>query len=267
MLRLLTIAGSDSGGGAGIQADLKTFAAHGAYGMSAITAVTAQNTVGVSGVERIPAAFVREQIDAVLDDLGADAVKVGMVADREIAETVADVLATRRSIPRVVDPVMVAASGDRLLDADAVAALRERLLPGATVATPNLPEAEILAGRTASGSAGREELVRRLGEFSPAVLLKGGHVEDDPMVDLLWDGSRVHRFVHRRHPSGGSHGTGCTLSSAIAVRLARGESLVDAVGGAIDWLQEAIVRAVPVGKGAYPVDHLWRTRTEGGGFA
>ena len=263
MLRLLTIAGSDSGGGAGIQADLKTFAAHGGYGMSAITAVTAQNTRGVRGVVALPPEFVRSQIDAVLEDIGADAIKVGMLANAGIVEAVVAALGKRRDIPLVVDPVMVAASGDELLDGDAVAAVRDRLLPLAHLATPNLPEAERLAGERASTLEGRARLARRLGDLVPAVLLKGGHADEDPMTDLLWDGRELHRFTHPRLRRRSTHGTGCTLSSAISARLGRGETLVAAVGGAIDWLHEAIARAEPQGGGAGPVDHFWRQR--GGG--
>jgi hydroxymethylpyrimidine/phosphomethylpyrimidine kinase len=261
--RLLTIAGSDSGGGAGIQADLKAFAAHGGYGMSAITAVTAQNTLGVKGVLALPPEFVERQIDAVVEDLGVDAIKVGMLADRPLVEAVAGrlaPLALDRSVPIVVDPVMVAASGDPLLEPDAVGALRARLLPLATLITPNLPEAEAIAGERAAGVAERERLARKLGEAGPAVLLKGGHADEDPLTDLLWDGRTIHRFTHPRLASRATHGTGCTLSAAIAARLGRGESLADAVGGAIDWLHQAIARAPELGHGSGPVDPLWRLR-------
>jgi len=271
--RLLTIAGSDSGGGAGIQADLKTFAAHGGFGMSALTAVTAQNTLGVHGVVALPPEFVELQIDAVLGDLGVDAVKVGMLADRSLVLAVAGRLAALRAaspvVPIVVDPVMVAASGDPLLADDAVGALRERLLPLATLITPNLPEAERLSGLpvgSARGVAAREELARKLGELAPAVLLKGGHADEDPLTDLLWDGGRIHAFRHARLATRATHGTGCTLSAAIAARLGRGEALVDAVSGAIAWLHEAIARARPLGGGSGPVDHLWKLR-EGSGCA
>ena len=264
--RLLTIAGSDSGGGAGIQADLKTFAAHGAYGMSALTAVTAQNTLGVLGVQALPAALVAAQIDAVFSDLGVDGVKIGMLADAELAATVADRLAVYAGPPVVLDPVMVAASGDPLLAEDAIAVIRQRLMPLATLVTPNLPEAERLAGERAESEEERERLARRLGGRGRAVLVKGGHASGEPMVDLLWDGERIHRFAHPRLATRAIHGTGCTLSSAIAARLARGDRLVAAVEGAIAYLHEAIRRAAPLGGGQGPVDHLWALRA-GQGFA
>ena len=282
--RLLSIAGSDSSGGAGIQADLKTFAAHGGYGMTAITAITAQNTLGVSAVQALPPALVAAQIDAVFADPGVDAVKIGMLAETGIIDAVAaclvaapaaaaspsSALRADRRPPRppvVLDPVMIAKSGNALLDADAVDHL-QRLFPLATLLTPNLPEAERLDGASAASTpAARERLVRRLGERCAAVLLKGGHAEGGEVVDLLWDGSRVHSFVHPRIASRSTHGTGCTLSSAIAARLGRGESLVEAVAGAIDWLHEAIVRAIPIGAGTGPVDPFWMQRRPDAGVA
>jgi hydroxymethylpyrimidine/phosphomethylpyrimidine kinase len=263
-LRLLTVAGSDSGGGAGIQADLKTFAAHGAYGMSAITALTAQNTLGVRGVLAVAPEFVGAQIDAVLEDLGADAVKTGMLADAGVVAVVAERLAAWRPPALVVDPVMVAASGDPLLEPDAVAVLADRLLPLATVATPNLPEGERLAGGATRDLADRRELTRELGRLARAVLLKGGHASPDPndsddrIVDLLWDGVRLHEFAHPRLATRADHGTGCSLSAALAVRLARGMPLVEACGGAIEWLAGALRHAAPLGRGRAPVDPLWR---------
>lgn len=260
--RLLSIAGSDSSGGAGIQADLKTFAAHGGYGMSAITAITAQNTLGVTAVLALSPEIVAAQIDAVFADPGVDAVKIGMLADSSIVAAVCGSLraaSSRARLPIVLDPVMIAKSGDSLLDEAAIDEL-ERLFPLATLITPNLPEAERLDGNEAPTPAARESLLRRLGERSAAVLLKGGHAGDDEVVDLLWDGARVHRFVHPRLTSRSTHGTGCTLSSAIAARLGRGEALAEAVSGAIDWLHEAIARAIPIGAGVGPVDHFWRQR-------
>jgi hydroxymethylpyrimidine/phosphomethylpyrimidine kinase len=260
--RLLTIAGSDSGGGAGIQADLKAFAAHGGYGMSVVTAVTAQNTLGVAAVGAIAPELVGLQFDAVLDDIGADAIKVGMLAGEAIVAVVAERLAARAGgIPVVVDPVMIAASGDPLLEEGAIAALRDRLLPLATLITPNLPEAERLGGGRAASLGEREDLARALGRLSRAVLLKGGHADEDPMTDLLWDGERMHAFRHPRLATRATHGTGCTLSAAIAARLGRGEPLVTAAGGAIEWLHEAIARARPIGGGAGPVDPFWKLRT------
>ena len=279
--RLLSIAGSDSSGGAGIQADLKTFAAHGGYGMTAITAITAQNTLGVTAVQALPGSMVAAQIDAVFADPGVDAVKIGMLADGDIIAAVADRLrAANASAPLaiVLDPVMIAKSGDALLDAAAIDQL-QRLFPLATLLTPNLPEAERL-DRPADTAAPqtttleeRERLLRRLGERCAAVLLKGGHAEGEEVVDLLWDGARIHHFVHPRLASRSTHGTGCSLSSAIAARLGRGEELVVAVAGAIDWLHEAIARAIPIGAGVGPVDHFWMQRrgssaaAAGGGFA
>ena len=260
--RLLTVAGSDSSGGAGIQADLKTFSAHGGYGMTAITAITAQNTLGVSAVLALPPELVAAQVDAVFADPGVDAVKIGMLANDGIIAAVAASLqaaTARGGVPIVLDPVMIAKSGDALLDREAIDQLG-RLFPLATLLTPNLPEAERIDGNAAPTPAARELLLRRLGERCAAVLLKGGHAAEEEVVDLLWDGSRVQRFAHPRIVSRSTHGTGCSLSSAIAARLGRGESLADAVSGAIDWLHEAIARAIPLGAGVGPVDHFWRQR-------
>lgn len=259
--RLLTIAGSDSGGGAGIQADLKTFAAYGAYGMSAITALTAQNTRGVRAVQEASPDFVAAQIDAVFEDIGADAVKIGMLSSAQIVRTVADRLRwwlERNPAPVVLDPVMIAKSGHALLRDDAVEAVIEDLVPLSTLVTPNLPELERLAGGLAVAS--EEERLRvaaGLAERGPAILAKGGHAEGGEVVDLLVeaDGS-VHRFRHPRLDTSSTHGTGCTLSSAIAARLGRGEDLATAVGGAIDWLHAAMKAAYPLGSGHGPVDHL-----------
>ncbi len=260
--RLLTIAGSDSSGGAGIQADIKAFCAHGGYAMTAITAITAQNTLGVSAVQALPPALVAAQIAAVFADPGVDAVKIGMLADAGIIAAVADGLFAVPRVPVVLDPVMIAKSGDLLLEADAVDLL-QRLFPLTTLLTPNLPEAERLVGARAPTVAARERLARRLGERCAAVLLKGGHADGEEVVDILWDGSRVHSFVHRRIASRSTHGTGCTLSSAITARLGRGEGLVVAVSGAIDWLHEAISRAIPFGAGVGPVDPFWQQRRRG----
>lgn len=253
--RLLTIAGSDSGGGAGIQADLKTFAAHGVYGMSALTALTAQNTLGVRAVHEVPAAMVGEQIDAVCEDIGVDGIKIGMLASAAIVRVVAERLRRHaRGVPVVLDPVMVAKGGARLLRADAVEALIGELLPLATLVTPNLPELAALTGRDDLAEAA-EELAAR----GPAVLAKGGHAEGEELVDLLVAGGESHRFTGPRLATRSTHGTGCTLSSAIAARLARSESLVSAVGGAIEYLRGAIAAAYPLGSGAGcgPVDHLY----------
>ena len=253
--RLLTVAGSDSGGGAGIQADLKTFAAHGAYGMSVITAVTAQNTVAVTAVHMVPPQVVRAQLAAVLGDLGVDAVKVGMLGDEPTVEVVAEGLAGV-GVPVVVDPVMVAKSGDPLLAPGAVAALALHLLPLATLITPNLPEAARLAGRGVEDEPGRLAAARALAGRGCAVLLKGGHAAGDEVVDLLVlpDGG-THRFAHPRLRTRATHGTGCTLSSAIAARLGRGEELVAAVAGGIAYLQAAMRSAHALGAGHGPVNH------------
>ena len=264
--RLLTIAGSDSGGGAGIQADLKTFAAHGAYGMSVVTAVTAQNTLGVTAVHEIPPAVVAAQIDAVLGDIGADAIKIGMLANSAIVRAVAERLRAHLGHPRglagppvVLDPVMVAQSGDPLLRDDAVAALVEELLPLALVVTPNLPEAARLTGLPVESAAELRAAAGALAARGPAVLLKGGHAEGTEILDLLQlpAGGGVHRFTHPRLATRSTHGTGCTLSAAVAARLAAGDELVEAVEGAIRYLQGALAAAYPLGGGHGPVDHLY----------
>ena len=266
--RLLTIAGSDSGGGAGIQADLKTFAAHGVYGMSVITAVTAQNTWAVTAVHPVPVEVVAAQIDAVFEDLGVDAVKIGMLADAALVRTVAAGLARwgRPGLPIVLDPVMVSKSGAALLADDAVDALLGELLPLVTLATPNLPEAERMTGLPVGTREERLAAARRLVETAapgPAVLLKGGHGEGREVEDLLVtpDGD-VRSYVEPRIETASTHGTGCTLSSAIAARLGRGEGLAEAVGGAIGYLRGAMAAAYPLGAGTVdshgPVDHLFR---------
>jgi hydroxymethylpyrimidine/phosphomethylpyrimidine kinase len=261
--RLLTIAGSDSGGGAGIQADLKTFAAHGTYGMSVIAALTAQNTREVRAVLEVPPEMVAAQIDAVLEDIGADAVKIGMLASAEVIRAVADRLRAHLAgtgVPIVLDPVMVAKSGDRLLREDAVEALVADLLPLATLVTPNLPELEALTGLSVETEEDRLRAAEDLARKGPAVLAKGGHAEGEEVVDLLLAGGHVHRFSHPRLHTTSTHGTGCTLSSAIAARLGSGEDLARAVEGAIQYLHGAMAAAYPVGNGHGPVDHfyLWR---------
>jgi len=269
-LRLLTIAGSDSGGGAGIQADLKTFAAHGAYGMSVITAVTAQDTRAVHAVHRIPADVVARQIDAVFDDLGVDAVKIGMLADAELVRVVAERLRFHRPRFVVLDPVMVAKSGDPLLADSAVAALIEHQLPVATLVTPTLPEADRLAGVDLSGRLAEDEEARaeaalqiaglavQTGETQPAVLITGGHGTGDEVVDLLFAGGARHRYSHRRLHTTSTHGTGCTLSSAIAAGLATGIKLQVAVRAAKDYLTGALKAAdsLKIGHGHGPVHHF-----------
>ncbi len=256
--RLLTIAGSDSGGGAGIQADLKTFAAHGVFGMSVITAVTAQNTRAVTAVHELPPAVVRAQLAAVFSDLGADAVKVGMLASAELIKVVAAALSEFRPRYVVVDPVMVAKSGAQLLRDDAVAALLTELLPLATVITPNLPEAARLTGLPTGSESERAVAARQLKQSGAAVLLKGGHAPGAEVVDLLFVGQDCHRFTHPRLETSATHGTGCTLSSALACGLARGHDLPTAVAHALDYVWGAMAAAYPVGHGQGPVNHLYQ---------
>ncbi|MFO1070165.1 MAG: bifunctional hydroxymethylpyrimidine kinase/phosphomethylpyrimidine kinase [Geminicoccaceae bacterium] len=260
----LTIAGSDSGGGAGIQADLKTFSALGVYGLSAITALTAQNTQAVTAIHEVPPAMVRAQLDAVFDDIRIDAVKIGMLSHPDIIATVAAVLAQRRPRFVVIDPVMVAKSGDRLLRAESVAALRDRLLPLATLITPNLPEAADLLGQPAVTE--RRQMAataaRLQGLGVPNVLLKGGHLEAGDSPDLLLAGAEHYWLEGVRVPTRNTHGTGCTLSSAITALLARGRPLPQAVAEAKRWLEGALRGAdgLGVGHGHGPVHHfhqLW----------
>ena len=260
--RALTIAGSDSGGGAGIQADLKTFAALGCYGMSVITALTAQNTVGVSAIHPVPPAFVARQLEVVLEDMGTDAVKIGMIHNSDLIRVIADRLHRYDAPNIVIDPVMVAKSGDRLLQDEAVEALKEELLPLVTVITPNLPEAAVLLGSPIEGRKAMEEAARELARFGPAaVLLKGGHLEGERCPDLLYlrQEDKAIFFEARRVKTSNTHGTGCTLSSAIAAGLARGLSLADAVGRAKDYLTGALRAGAHyrLGRGHGPVHHFW----------
>ena len=249
--RCLTIAGSDSGGGAGIQADLKAFAAAGCYGMSAIVALTAQSTKGVTAVHEAPSEFVRAQLEAVFDDIGVDAAKTGMLFSRELIETVADFLDDRR-VPLVVDPVMVASSGAKLLQDDAVEMLVSRLFPLATVVTPNLHEAEALAGSTGT----RRELARRLYELgAPAVVVTGGHGAEP--IDHLFDGQRHVEIPVERHDVAATHGAGCTHSATLAAGLAKGRSLEDAAREAARAAADAVRHGlVELGEGEGPVDVL-----------
>ena len=254
----LTIAGSDSGGGAGIQADLKTFQAFGVYGASVITAVTAQNTLGVRAVHEVPVEMIGAQIDAVAEDLGADGVKTGMLSSAAIIEVVSDRIrhwGMQRTL--VVDPVMVAKSGDRLLREDAVRALLIHLVPLAAVLTPNVPEAEVLVGRSLETEHDLREAARTIhGMGARAVVMKGGHLAGDP-VDLLFDGTSFHRFPAKRIDTPNTHGTGCTYSAAIAAGLSRGQTVLAAVSHAKAYLAGAIARAVPTGHGHGPVLHEW----------
>lgn len=254
----LTIAGSDSSGGAGIQADLKTFAALGVYGASAITAVTAQNTRAVTAIFELPVDVIAAQIDAVANDLTLAATKTGMLASAEIIELVAAKVRQHDLRPLVVDPVMVAKSGDRLLREDAVDALRRRLLPLAAVLTPNLPEAGVLLGHpVATWDEMRDAAAEFIAMGAQAVVVKGGHREG-PATDVFYDGAEYHEFTASRVDTTSTHGTGCTFASAIATFLAHGESVPDAVGHAKEYLTEALRRAYPVGHGHGPVNHFWK---------
>jgi hydroxymethylpyrimidine/phosphomethylpyrimidine kinase len=262
---VLTIAGSDPSGGAGIQADLKTFSALGAYGMAVITALTAQNTQGVQSFQTVDPAFVAEQIDAIFADVRVDAVKIGMVATAEIATAIADRLQQHGARNVVLDPVMVAKSGHHLLREDAVAALRERLVPIARVITPNLPEAGVLLGRPAPASlADMQQAVCDLHRVGPEwALLKGGHLTGEDSIDLLFDGTTVTELPGRRIDTRNTHGTGCTLSSAIAALLPL-LGMVDAVRMAKAWLTDAIAASdrLTVGSGHGPVHHFHALWTE-----
>ncbi|WP_075221524.1 bifunctional hydroxymethylpyrimidine kinase/phosphomethylpyrimidine kinase [Acuticoccus yangtzensis] len=259
----MTIAGSDSGGGAGIQADLKTFAALGVYGTSVITALTAQNTVGVQGVYPIPADFVAAQLTSVLSDIDVAAIKIGMLADVAVIDRLADMLAAV-AVPVVLDPVMVATSGDRLVPDNAVAALRDRLFGVATIVTPNVPEAAVLLGTAAArGEAEMRQQALALADRGPAILLKGGHLDGGESVDILCMDGRCERLTSRRVATRNTHGTGCTLSSAIAAYLARGATLAEAVAGAKTYISKAIAAAddLDIGRGHGPVHHfhaLWQ---------
>jgi hydroxymethylpyrimidine/phosphomethylpyrimidine kinase len=261
----LTIAGSDSSGGAGIQADLKTFSAFGVYGASVITALTAQNTLGVTAVEAVAPSFVAAQMDAVLSDLEVGAIKTGMLANAAIVAMVARKLRAGTPLPLVVDPVMVATSGDSLLAPDAVEALRRELLPLATLLTPNLPEAARLLATTEatseSDAIAQAKALHALG--CRAVLIKGGHGTGESAVDILYDGAGVQRLVHPRLDTPHTHGTGCTLSAAIAALLAQGVGLSQAVGRAKEYVWQALQhgRTLGVGRGHGPVDHLFAIRS------
>ena len=256
----LTIAGSDSGGGAGIQADLKAFARCGVHGTCAITAITAQNTVGVELVTQLPHEAIVAQVHAVAEDIGVDAVKVGMLGDEATIDAVAEALGMVSGAPVVVDPVMVSASGAILLDRNAKAALIERILPLATVATPNLPEARELAGL--GDGASSEELARAIQALGPeAVVVTGGHVADG--ADVFFDGSGTLRIDGPRYPEGASHGSGCTHSSALAAYLARGADAAEAARWAREIASEAVGNGLAgIGKGPGPVDALGIIRSQ-----
>lgn len=252
----LTIAGSDSGGGAGIQADLKTFEAFGVFGASAITAVTAQNTLGVTGVAVLDPAMITAQIRTVCEDLAPRAAKTGMLANAAGVLATAGALREAGLRPVVVDPVMVATSGDRLLEEDALAALRDELLPLAALVTPNVPEAELLLGRTLRDVDALAEAARALAELGPgAVLLKGGHLPGPEIVDIAWDGTEHREYRGPRIATTSTHGTGCTLSAAIVAGLALGEDLWTAIETGIGYTRRAIAAAPGLGSGNGPLLH------------
>jgi len=259
----LTVAGSDSGGGAGIQADIKTFSALGVYGASVITAITAQNTVGVQGVLEVPTDMIRAQLDAVLSDLPVAAAKTGMLSSSEIIESVTSVFSRYGVDQLVVDPVMVAKSGDRLLQLDAVDAVRRLLLPIALIVTPNVPEAEVLAGMTIGDEHEREEAARRIHDMGPRwVIVKGGHLRGDA-VDLVWDGQSMHRLSAPRIETTSTHGTGCTFSAAITALLVKGRPVLTAIEQAKEYLTGAIVHAEDLGHGYGPLNHHYRAQFPG----
>ncbi|SED68886.1 hydroxymethylpyrimidine/phosphomethylpyrimidine kinase [Streptomyces misionensis] len=257
--RVLTVAGSDSGGGAGVQADLKTMLALGVHGMSVITAVTAQNSLGVQGAWELPVAAVRAQYRSVVDDIGVQAVKTGMLGSAELVEAVAELI-SGTDVPAVVDPVGVSKHGDALLAASALDSVRTRLLPAATVATPNLDEVTQLTGVVVDSEGDLRRAAAAVLEFGPRwVLIKGGHLAGDA-VDLLTDGAEEHWLRAPRHDNRHTHGTGCTLASAIASGLAKGLAVPEAVGAAKEYVTGAIAAGFPLGAGIGPVDHGWRLR-------
>ena len=256
--KAMTIAGSDSGGGAGVQADLKTFAALGVYGASTLTAITAQNTVAVTAVHDIPTDVITAQIDAVLTDIGADAVKTGMLSSSDIIECVCEALEVHGVQRLVVDPVMIAKSGDALLREDAIGSLRTRLLPLAMVVTPNIPEAEALTETTIVSDADvRRAAEAIVGMGARSVVVKGGHREG-PATDLFYDGKEFKEFTAPRFDTVNTHGTGCTFASAIAAGLARGMVVTDAVALAKDYVTEGIRHSFSIGQGHGPLNHFYR---------
>ena len=255
--RVLTIAGSDSSGGAGIQADLKTFTVFRVYGMSAITALTAQNTCGVTGIFPVTPAFVRQQIDAVASDIGIDAAKTGMLANSAIIKTVAEAIRAHRITPLVVDPVMVAQDGTSLLEADARTALRDELIPLAAVVTPNIPEAAALLDMTVNSLADMREAARRLvAAGARAALVKGGHSGDAEAVDVLHDGAALHELRAPRVRTPHTHGTGCILAAALTAGLAHGRPLFEAAQQAKRFIGAAIAAGLPLGAGSGPANPL-----------
>ena len=254
----MSIAGSDSGGGAGVQADMKTFSALGVYGASTLTAITAQNTVAVTAVHELPVELIAAQIDAVVTDIGVDAVKTGMLSSSAIVETVARELERHGIENLVVDPVMVAKSGDPLLRDEAVESVRTRLLPLAALVTPNVPEAETLTGLKIESDDDVREAARRIVAMGArTVVVKGGH-RDGPATDLFFDGAEFTEFTSERFDTVNTHGTGCTFASAAAAGLAQGKPLLEAVAQAKEYVTEAIRNSFPLGRGHGPVHHFYR---------
>jgi hydroxymethylpyrimidine/phosphomethylpyrimidine kinase len=259
LLRALTIAGSDSGGGAGIQADLKTFSAFGVYGMSVLTAITAQNTVGVQGIETLTPAFIRTQFESVVSDIGVDALKTGMLGTAAVVAAVAAMIADAGLTNLVVDPVMVAKSGDHLLAEDAVHALRTLLLPLALVITPNVPEAETLVGGPIETVDDMKAAAQRLHDLGPRwIVVKGGHMGGETVTDLLYDGTAFQSLDTPRIETPHTHGTGCTFSAAMTACLAKGRSVPDAFAAAKRYTHAAIAAAPGLGHGHGPLNHLVR---------
>ncbi len=257
MKTALSIAGSDSSGGAGIQADMKTMAMNGVYAMTAITALTAQNTTGVQGIHEVPVEFLAMQIDSVFTDIVPDAVKIGMVASAELVETIGAKLTEHKAKNIVVDPVMIATSGSALAKGGAVSRMKEVLFPIATVITPNIPEAEVLSGMTIHTKDKMEEAAKLLGkEYGCAVLVKGGHSVSDAN-DVLWTEGDIVWFHGKHIDNPNTHGTGCTLSSAIAANLAKGYPLIDAIDRAKTYISGALAAMLDLGKGSGPLDHLF----------
>lgn len=262
MKTALSIAGSDSSGGAGIQADLKAMTMNGVYAMTAVTALTAQNTTGVTAILDSTPQFLRQQLEAVFSDIPPDSVKIGMVSSAPLIQTIAQCLREYHARNIVVDPVMVSTSGARLLNEDAVSTLREELLPLADLITPNIPEAEVLSGLTIAGEADMIAAARRIGEtYGCAVLCKGGHSINDAN-DLLYHQGQLHWFRGKRIDNPNTHGTGCTLSSAIAANLAKGFSLEASVQRAKDYLSGALAAMLDLGQGAGPMDHAFNLTGE-----
>lgn len=257
MKTVLSIAGSDSSGGAGIQADIKTMTANGVYAMSAITAMTAQNTLGVKAVQKAEPDFLKQQIDAVFEDIFPDAVKIGMVPSRELMDTIADRLGYYQAKNVTADPVMVSTSGSLLMDPDAIHTFTDELLPIVTVVTPNIPEARILSGMQIKDKEDMQSAAKKIGDtWGCAVLLKGGH-SSDGADDLLYEKGTYRWFEARRIPASNAHGTGCTLSSAIAANLAKGFTLAQSVQRAKEYILGALGAMLDLGQGAGPLDHTF----------